>query len=282
MIDWTSQAKANRTNRGAQGIAQKCAGQESLCPWKGVSAVVLQQRYHFLLGLNVASVGTSLLTPCPIGGPRFVWCYPGMFWSACCRWDRGDQYLCGSCKAWLVVHVAIVLQSIEISSTDEGGPECFWATLTINNHATAMFQIFSLFRCLVMLCATCQCLLQTQVANCLAVTLPTLPQEGLQLLRKIFAVSDRSWPSCCGDSPTFGLFQQLSGRKFSELFDQPELRNKAILGWIVQGLKIRFFFLSFSPLPHWQKTVQQQGLAFRTILQSPYTACLSKKVRDDI
>ena len=145
MDDWTSQAKANRTNRGAQGIARKCAGQESLCPWKGVFAVVLQQRYHFF-GLNVGSVGTLLLTPCPIGGPRFVWCYPGMFWSACCRWERGDQTLCGSCKAWLVVHVAIVLQSIEISSTDEGGPECFWASLTINIHATAMFQIFSLFR----------------------------------------------------------------------------------------------------------------------------------------
>lgn len=70
------------------------------------------------------------------------------------------------------------------------------------------------------------------VANCLAVTLPTLPQEGLQLLRKIFAVSDRSWPSYCGDSPTFGLFQQLSGKKFSELFDQPELRNRA--KWIIR------------------------------------------------
>ena len=94
-----------------------------------------------------------------------------------------------------------------------------------------------------MLCATCQ----TQVANCLAVTLPTLPQEGLQLLRKAFAVSDRSWPRCSGDSPTFGLFQQLSGKKFSELFDQPELRHRAILGWIVQGLKICFFLCSFSP-----------------------------------
>ena len=94
-----------------------------------------------------------------------------------------------------------------------------------------------------MLCATCQ----TQVANCLAVTLPTLPQEGLQLLRKAFAVSDRSWPRCSGDSPTCGLFQQLSGKKFSELFDQPELRHRAILGWIVQGLKICFFLCSFSP-----------------------------------
>eukprot|EP00434_Breviolum_minutum_P006787 symbB.v1.2.005990.t1/scaffold276.1/size251734/12 len=70
------------------------------------------------------------------------------------------------------------------------------------------------------------------VANCLAVTLPTLPQEGLQLLRKAFAVSDRSWPRCSGDSPTFGLFQQLSGKKFSELFDQPELRHRA--KWIIR------------------------------------------------
>ena len=186
--------------------------------------------------------------------------------------------------------MAIVLQSIEISSADEGGPECFWATLTINNHATAMFQIFSLFRCLVMLCATCQCLLQTQVANCLAVTLPTLPQEGLQLLRKIFAVSDRSWPSCCGDSPTFGLFQHLSGKKFSELFDQPELRNRAILGWIVQGFKIRFFFFfSFTSLTENSSTarfgtsndppIPLQGMPFqkrfRMIynLEKPFRAC---------
>lgn len=68
------------------------------------------------------------------------------------------------------------------------------------------------------------------VGNCLAVSIPTKP-DTLQTLRLAFGLPERRWPSHSGDSPDFGNAGKLSGMKFADFLNQPDLRQKA--KWII-------------------------------------------------
>ena len=124
MNDCKSQAKANRTNRGAQGIAQKCAGQESLCPWNRFFAVVLQQRYQFFW-IECGKCGNLVVDT--MSYRRTKICLM-LSWDVLVGMLPMRHGRSNSLKLQFMACCSCGDFTIKISSTVEGGPECFRAS----------------------------------------------------------------------------------------------------------------------------------------------------------
>ena len=69
-------------------------------------------------------------------------------------------------------------------------------------------------------------------------SIPTKP-DAFETLRLAFGLSERRWPSHSGQSPDFGNSGRLSGMKFADFLNKPDLRQKALLacidGWVNMG-----------------------------------------------